>query len=738
LRAFLPLLLFASLPLLAGTGTITGRVTDASGGVLPGVTVEVQSRVITTRSDGWYRIDRLEPGQYDVSFKLLNFATSWKKASVIADQQTQVDARLVLSSSAEIVVTGKRTFSNLAELNQPINGLLGIADAATVGVITAQQIEHRPVERAGEILETVPGVIVSQHSGEGKANQYYLRGFDLDHGTDMAITVAGVPVNMPTHAHGQGYSDTNFLIPELISGVQFRKGPYYADEGDFTTAGAVNINYTNTLDHPLASATGGDLGFARALYAESRGSLLYAVEMFHNDGPWRRPDDYRRGNAIIRYSEGNERSGFSITAMLYSGRWNSTDQIPDRAVRAGLISRFDAIDPTDGGKSHRYSASIDWQSTGENTLTKADAYVVGYGLNLFSNFTYYLADPVNGDQFEQVDRRVVSGLRGSRQWLVNWGRFSGENVAGIDVRNDNIATVGLFHTRARQRLETIRDNSVVQTSASAYVQNSMQWTSWLRTVVGVRDDHYRFHVQGDVSHQPSIVSPKASIVAGPWSNSEFYANLGYGFHSNDARGATPLVRAKGGELGFRSRTIPRLMTTISLWGLNLDSELVFAGDAGTTEASNPSRRRGVEWSTLYNVTDRIVVDGDYVFARSRFTNGDHIPGSPERVIAGGVTFAPAGPVYVTLRYRYFGPRPLTEDNSARSRTSDTISARLGYEFVRGYRIEADVFNVLDRKVSDIDYFYTSRLPGEPAEGVNDVHSHPIEPRSFRVGIAKSF
>lgn len=314
-----------------------------------------------------------------------------------------------------IVVTAKQSFRNIAELDEPVNGLIGVADSAAEGVVTAKEIDRRPFQRAGEILETVPGVVVSQHSGEGKANQYYLRGFNLDHGTDIAVTAAGVPVNMPTHAHGQGYADANFLIPELISGVQYKKGPYYADEGDFASAGAVNINYVSLLDGPIALVQGGTASFGRALFAASPqvggGVLLYAIEAGRNNGPWVCPDDFRKLNGVLRFTQGGQSDAFSITAMAYDARWSSTDQIPTRAVSDGMISRFGYVDPTDGGTTARYSLESEWQRSSPATLTQAAAYALKYRLDLYSNFTYFLDDPVNGDQFEQAD---VTRTRRSR------------------------------------------------------------------------------------------------------------------------------------------------------------------------------------------------------------------------------------------------------------------------------------------------------------------------------------
>lgn len=764
---------FLAIPTIASAqqGSLQGRIVDSTNGVLPGVTIEVtpaSGAVQTTVSDkdGAYVL-AVPAGTVDVAFHLLNFATVVRRnVAVSAGATTRIDTTLYLSSSADVVVTAKQTFRNLADLDEPVNDLIGIAEAATEGVITAKEIDRRPFQRAGEILETVPGVIVSQHSGEGKANQYYLRGFNLDHGTDIAVTVAGVPVNMPTHGHGQGYADANFLIPELISGVQYKKGPYYADEGDFASAGAVNVNYVNLLDRPIALLQGGTAGFGRALVAASPrlgdGYLLFALEAGTNDGPWIRPDDFRKVNGVLRYTRGNQRGGFSVTAMGYDARWNATDQIPARAVIADDLSRFGLIDPSDGGRTSRYSLAGEWQRNSSASLTQAGAYAIRYRLNLFSNFTYFLDDPVNGDQFEQADDRFVTGARASHRWLAKWGSVSAESVAGVQLRHDDIRNVGLYHTRGRVRLETTRQDAVQETSGGLYAQTSLQWSRWLRTIIGVRGDHYRFDVDASDARNSgrddaTMFSPKVTMIFGPWRNTELYANAGSGFHSNDARGATiaidpatgepaervtPLVRTRGAEVGLRTTPVPRVHVTASLWGLDMASELLFVGDAGTTEASRPSRRAGFEVSTSYNVRSWFAIDADYAYSRARFRDddpsGERIPGAIEGVASVGLNLVDLGRLSAELRYRYFGPRPLIEDDSIRSDSSNLVNARIGYRVTPRLRFDFDVFNILDANVSDIDYFYTSRLPGESAAGIDDVHFHPVEKRAFRVGVTTSF
>jgi outer membrane receptor protein involved in Fe transport len=671
-----------------------------------------------------------------------------------------------LTLSADITVTGWRTFTNLADAPDPATSLVGIATAASEGAITARQILDRPIMRAAEVLETVPGLVISQHSGEGKANQYYLRGFNLDHGTDFATTIAGVPVNMPTHGHGHGYTDTNFLIPELVSGVQLRKGPYHTEEGDFSTAGSVNVNYVNFLDRPIVEASGGGQGWARVLGAVSprlgRGQLLAAFELNHNDGPWTRPDDYRKVNGVVRYSQGNAAAAFSATGMFYRGEWDATDQVPDRAIADGSVPRFGHIDPTSGGRTHRFSLSTDGQWASGGTATRANAYFVDYGLNLFSNFTYFLEDPDNGDQFEQEDRRQIFGGRVTHRMLTTWRNRAVENTFGAQVRYDHIGNVGLYHTAARQRLSTTRQDRVGQSSLGVFAQNEYQWTPVVRSTVGLRGDVFNFDVDGSDpmnsgSEASGLVSPKASLVLGPWNSTEFYVNAGTGFHSNDARGSTttrdpgtgdpvepttPLVRATGAELGVRTARIPKVQVTAALWTLGIQSELLFIGDAGTTEATRPSRRLGIEASIFARPHPWVVVDADVAFSRARFTDndpaGDFIPGSVENVIALGATVESPKNVFGGVRLRHFGPRALTEDDSVRSEGTTLVNGQAGVRLGRQLSLVLDVFNLFDAEASDIDYYYGSRVPGEPAEGIEDIHTHPALPRSARVSLRVNF
>ena len=751
--------------------TISGVVADDTGAVLPAVVVELRTariKVVSTASDaaGSYRLTAPSAGAFDVVFSLINFADVTKRVSLRPGEHLVVNAVLPLMLTAEVAVTGHRTFRNIADAPNPEENLIGLADAASEGAVTAKQLENRPMIRPGEVLETVPGLVISQHSGEGKANQYYLRGFNLDHGTDFAVSVAGVPVNMPTHGHGQGWSDVNFLIPELVSGVQFKKGPYYAEEGDFSTAGAANINYVNVLDRPFVRVNFGADAFGRVLAAASprvgKGSVLAAIELGHNDGPWDRPEGYRRVNGVLRFTVGDGRNGFSVTAMGYDASWNATDQIPRRAVRDGVISRFGNLDPSDGGRTHRYTLSADAQRSGLNSVTRLNAYAMEYGLDLFSNFTYFLNDPINGDQFEQVDERSVFGGRAShrRRFPVLGRTF--EHVVGVQVRHDRIGPLALHATRERRRIATTREDTVRQTSLGAYYQIEVPFSDRLRTTAGLRADAFRFAIRSDRPENTGretagIVSPKLGVALTATRRLELYGNFGYGYHSNDGRGTTltrdpatgaptarvtPLVRTRGEEIGVRSILLPKTQMTVAIWGLTLDSELLFIGDAGTTEAGRPSRRYGIEWTNYFSPWPWLAIDADVAWSAARFTDddaaGSAIPGAVGRVASIGMAISDTQRMSAGLRLRHLGPRPLIEDDSVRSQGSVVLNLEGGYRVSRNVRLVVDVLNALGSTASDIEYFYQSRLPNEPADGLFDIHTHPVQPRTVRLGVRVGF
>ncbi|TXM96061.1 TonB-dependent receptor plug domain-containing protein, partial [Methylobacterium sp. WL122] len=647
-----------------------------------------------------------------------------------------------------------------------VGGTLRSVDAASAGVISGAEINSRPITRPGEVLESVPGLIVTQHSGEGKANQFFLRGFNLDHGTDIAIDVDGMPVNMRTHAHGQGYADINFLIPELVGAVEFHKGPYFVRDGDFASAGSVRIDYLDTVAKSVALTSFGSFGYARALTIASaplgQGNLLVAGEAQVYDGPWDVPDALRKLNGVVRYSQGTALDGFSVTGMAYASRWTATNQIASRAVSEGLIGRFGSLNPSDGGDSSRFSLSGRWSMTDDTGVTRASAYVIRQQLNLFNDFTYFLNDPVNGDQFHQLDQRILGGGEVSHVFQGDLYGLPMENEIGLQTRTDSIR-VGLFNTTNRQFRSGVLDDRVLEASGAFFYDNRVRWTDWLRTSVGFRADGYYADVVSDTAAnsgkaRDGVVNPKLGLVLGPWADTELYLNYGGGFHSNDVRGVTAtidptsslfnttrspfLVPSTGYEVGIRNRSIAGLETAVALFRLDFASENLFQGDTGTTEPSRPSRRFGVEWTNRYAVTPWLKLEGDLTVTNARFSDvdpaGNRIPEAPTTIASAGFTFGEGLGWFGSMRLRYFGPRPLIEDDTVRSKPTALLNGRVGYNFDSGFCLSLDVLNLTNAKSDQITYYYVSRLPGEGADGVADRHFHPVEPTAVRLTLAGRF
>lgn len=650
-----------------------------------------------------------------------------------------------------VVIEGHRT------------NLIGESVSASEGVVTQAEIATRPMLRTGEMLEFVPGMVVTQHSGTGKANQYFLRGFNLDHGTDFNTSIDGMPVNMRTHGHGQGYTDINFIIPETLQSIEYRKGPYYAEIGDFSGAGAALFTTRNKVERPMLSLGLGEDGYGR-LFAMgdtpvADGNLLMAVEAQRYDGPWTDiEEDLDKLNTVISYSRPLRDGTLKLCFMGYDNSWNSADQIPQRAVDSGLIDELGSLDTTVGGESSRYSLSGSWQ----NRLWAISAYTISYDLDLWSNFTYFLDDPVRGDQFQQVDDRRIHGFDISRHLHGTLAGITINQQLGGGLRYDDIDDVALLRTRARQPFDTVRRDEVQELSAAVYWQGEAQLSEQLTTRAGLRYDHYDVEVDSDLAANSGdandgIVSPKLSLTWQLSPRTETYLSAGRGFHSNDARGTTIqidpaagtpadqvdlLVRSQGYETGLRFYDAERINLSVALWQLELDSELLFVGDAGNTEASRASKRYGLELAGYYWFGQDLSLDLELAWTRSRFTEdepgeGDHIDGSLPFVGSAGISYQPNQGWNGALRVRHFGERTLDSFDSVNSDSTTVTNLALGYRWQQ-WSLNLDALNLLDSDDHDIDYFYASRLAGEPAAGVEDIHFHPIEPRTLRVTAAYLF
>ena len=639
------------------------------------------------------------------------------------------------------------------------DNLLGIAGSSNEGTTGREDLERRPKLRSGELVETVPGAIATQHSGGGKANQYFLRGFNLDHGTDFAVSAGGMPVNMPTHVHGQGYADLNFLIHELVERAHYRKGPYFAEIGDFSSAGGVDFDFVRSMPHGNLSLTLGSYAYQRALVAGTStigcGDLTGALEFYHYDGPWERPDDYQRFNGYLGYHRGDSTGGWSLTAMGSDGEWLASDQLPQRAVEEGLVDRYGILDPGPRGQTARFSLSGEVHRGSGVSLSSLSAYAIRYDFDLFSNFTYFLDDPVDGDQFEQVDDRWIFGVGLDHRWSGHLGSAHSESAVGLDLRYDVIAN-GLYRTTDLVRTFTTREDDVRQLGGGLWGETWIAFSPKLRLNLGLRADYYRAKVDAfrDINSGSAddwMLNPKLSLVWKPWRSAELSFNAGSGFHSNDARGATiridpvtgqpvqpvnPLVRATGFDVGVRTFSSGGYHGTLTAFWLELDSELLFVGDGGSTEASRPSRRIGLEWTNYWQLNRSVGIDFDATGTNARFTDedptGDEIPGAIIVTVASGVTVSDLGRWFGSVRLRYFSGGPLIEDGSVTWGPTVLLNGLVGFEITEHIRLALEGFNLLNREDDDIAYFYTSRLPGEPLEGVEDIHFHPMEKPSVRV------
>ena len=644
-----------------------------------------------------------------------------------------------------------------------VSGERGQALSASEGYVDAGHIASRALLRTGEVLELVPGMVVTQHSGTGKANQYFLRGFNLDHGTDFATQLDGMPLNQRTHGHGQGYTDLNPVIPETLRGLHYRKGAYYTEVGDFSGAGSASLRTRRNLLGHEVSFTGGEDNYARLLAlggTEAAGNWTYALEHTRYDGPWSDIDeDQRKTNALLSYSQALDNGQWGLSLMAYDNRWNSADQIPQRAVDQGLIDELGSIDTTLGGESSRYSVNGFWQ----HKDFQASLYAIQSELQLWSNFTYFLDDPVNGDQFEQVDERRVYGGEVIQRWQPALSRPT-QIRAGLQWRHDEIDEVALYRAQARQRLGAIRRDAVDETSGGLFTDLEVFLTGKLRATIGLRYDYFDFDVSdqagtnvngvnldanGGRAHD-DLLSFKGSLAYELTPQWEAYAAIGEGFHSNDARGTTitvdpadgsaatavdPLVPSLGYELGMRGTAFDALDTSFALWALELDSELLFVGDAGATEASAASKRWGMELTTHYRISPRWEAELDYAWTDATFTRevggGRHIPGAIKNVAQAGLSYDDSH-WFGSLRMRYFGERPLVDDGSVKSDHSTLFNLRLGRRFEQ-WSIHADVLNLLDSDDHDITYYYESQLAGETAP-VEDIHFHVLEPRTLRLTV----
>ena len=657
--------------------------------------------------------------------------------------------------------------------------LLGTATTASQGSVTEQELELRPAYRVGQLLESVPGLVVTVHSGEGKANQYLARGFNLDHGTDIANFVDDMPVNRPTNTHGQGYSDLNFIMPELANGLDYTKGPYYAPVGDFGSVASTHMKLANDIPNQVSLAAGTlgvynvFVGGTEHLGANDRivGGAYYG----HVDGPFTHPDDFEKVAGVLRYSHGTELDGYSATALYFHGQGNMTTDQPLRAVQEGVIGRFGTLDPSDGSFSQRHSLSLHYATTGDAWRFRSSAYYIESRMILWNDFTHFLNDPLNGDQEQQTETRTTTGGEAAGLFNLTLGAIQNELAVGVQLRDDS-ADVNRLHTLYRKPLDYCSllqaNGPAVQVAAPGGVCNADQvhlldlgpyadvtthWVAWLRTVLGVREEYYRASDHSRTTGfqgitDQTLLQPKGSVILGPFARTEFYFSAGRGFHSDDVRGvfgtvpvegvpgaagATPLLAStRGVEFGIRSDLIPKLSTQWAVFQQDFDSELAYDADAGQDAASAPSRRRGVEFSAEYRPLPWIEFNTDLALSRARYRGdlasfnlaGPWIANAPKFIGSFGVLVNNLGPWFGGLQWRKLGPYPISDGNQfPEDNGYSEFNLDMGYKFNAGLKLQLSLYNLFNTHANSSAYDYTSRLPGEAPEGVEGIQVHPLEP-----------
>ena len=641
---------------------------------------------------------------------------------------------------------------------------IGEAQSASEGVVGYADLSTRPISRAAELVEVIPGMIATEHSSGGKANQYFLRGFNLDHGTDFGGFIDGVPINQRSHPHMSGYLDLNLLMADLVERVEFKKGVQYADNGDYTAAGSASFVLYDKLPNNYvqlrADAEGEYKVNAAGSWDIGEGTLLAAATHEGGDGSFDLPARLDKNIVYVKYSQplslgamGDAR--LRLGFIGYTNDWVATDQIPLRAVENGTIDRFGFIDPTNGGVSRRYiaSAGLEWDDA------SVLAYVQRSELNLFHNFTYFL-DPVLGDQVEQVERRNAAGARARIERDFNLFGVKAEGRLGADTHFDWMDESSLYKTTARVRTSAISQNAVDVMSADVWGDITLHWTDRFRTTFGLRADYVDGSVETPVAANQGSDSgvqwsPKVNIAYTLTDDLEIYAGAGLGFHSNNIIGVVQTVdpvagtpvdapslfsESRGGEIGVRWEPDSTFNLSAAVFALDFDSELIYVGDAGISEPSDPTRRYGFEVASFWNPVDWLAFDASYAFSHSRFKDTpaglDRVPNTVEGVAAAGVTWLPGDGWEGSLRVRYLGPGPLIEDNSIRAPSTTLVNAGISKDFGM-FEIGIDALNLLDSDDFDMVYFYESQLQGEAAP-VEDIHFHPTHPRTFVLNLKARF
>ncbi|MBM4264370.1 MAG: hypothetical protein FJ145_23465 [Deltaproteobacteria bacterium] len=631
--------------------------------------------------------------------------------------------------------------------------------AASEQTRAARDLELRPTNTPTDVLRLTPSLVLGQHHGGGKADQILFRGFDADHGTDFAVFVDGIPVNMVSHAHGQGYADLHWLIPETIDRVEIYKGPYFAHLGDFATSGAMNIITKRRDQNTWFSVAGGSYNTQRYLGVLSppEGTFLapyLAFEAYHNDGAFKSENNYNRYNLLTKLTLlSTPNSKLNFLATFFKTAWDASGQIPARAVREGSLGRFGTLDPSEGGKSERQNLSLIYNYTDANQSLNIQTWSSWYRLRLWSNFTFFANDPVNGDGIEQNDKRFLVGNNVNYRRSYNLWGLPMETFVGFQSRFDHVR-IGLFNQTNRERTSITNHNNIEQTNLGWFIQQEVKPADWLRFQLGARMDNFWFTVRqkgdpADVAEPISgrgsatIVNPKVNFIFTPFKDNQvakninFFVNFGGGYHSNDARVFVQdkdkkIPRYLGGELGYRSRFFDRVDVSLAYWRAHLESELTFVGDAGTFEAGGRSRRQGIESEIRYDVLPWLSYDQDFSYTWARMVDsGGHVPLAPRLTVLSGLTARHDSGLQGRLQMRHVGSRYGAEDTNLKTRAYTIFDLLLKYTYKR-YDVFLSFENLANTKWRSAETFFESQRLGEVAP-VLDSHFTPGDPFTVKAG-----
>ncbi|HZB13482.1 MAG TPA: TonB-dependent receptor [Chryseolinea sp.] len=743
-KSLLVLIILSLYLTVNGQGIIVGSVLDEDKASLAGAHIFLKETSTGTiaNGNGQFRLKDIPKGTYTLSVSFIGYETL--SQSVVVNDKSTSSLELVMKPGdiqlADLVVS--------ASAEQPMNTLSPL------------DIKLRPTNTSQDILRMVPGLFIAQHAGGGKAEQIFLRGFDIDHGTDLNLEVDGLPVNMVSHAHGQGYSDLHFVIPEMINYVNFDKGPYFADKGDFTTAGFVDFQTKNVLEENFVKFEGAQFGTFRTVAGvnifspkTSNTQGYIGTEFFRTDGFVESPQDFNRFNITSKIStQLNDDNNIMVGASYFTSKWDASGQIPTRAVESGLITRFGSIDDSEGGQTSRANLFIKHtRSFSNGAYLTQQAYAVHYDFSLYSNFTFYLNDPINGDQINQNESRMIYGYKSS---YVTNSRFLKKDLAtevGAGFRFDDINDISLSNTVRRTFINDIQRGYIQEANANAYISETLSLSDQWSLNAALRFDYFNFTYENRLDNSnksmgKAIVSPKLNVNYQLNKNTRLYVRTGFGFHSNDARVVIQqtskeiLPKAYGVDFGLDAKLSNRLFLHAAIWGLDLDQEFVYVGDAGIVEPSGKTRRVGLDFSIRYELLPWLFLDGDLNFtnpsAKGEPEGHDYIPLAPTITSIGGLSFKMQNGFNGTLRYRYIGDRAANEDNSVVAEGYFLADAVVNYT-KKKFEVGLSAENIFNIDWNEAQFDTESRLVGE-SQSVSEIHFTPGTPLFLKLKVSFFF